>query len=109
MSFTISVVIILIGIIVVNNGSNNKITGKWITENGQTIEFLSDGTIHRGGYDSLHADTYGITDKGYLKWGAYDAAWIAYRYTYWDIEISGNYLTLISRNNSDYKLELKRE
>lgn len=102
-SLTVVIVIALIAILVINSGSNIKrdILGKWVTEKGETIEFLSDGSIHRDGYDDLNADTYEIMDEGYLKWGEYSAAWIEYKYTYWDVKISGNEMTLTERDNKD--------
>ena len=59
--------------------------------------------------DNLYTDTYEIMDEGYLKWGTYDSAWIDYKYTYWDIKINGNHLTLTSRNNPDNVIELTKE
>ena len=110
LSLTIVIVIVFIASMFLKNDSGNNIIGRWHSENGRVIEFLSDGTIHTGdGYDSLHADTYEIMDEGYLKWGKYDTAWISYRYTYWDIEINGNHLTLTSKDNPEHIIELTRE
>lgn len=110
---SISIVLIIIVIFTLVSLFHQKenrvnITGRWINENGNYIEFLSDGTIHKNGYDSLHADTYEIMEEGYLKWGSYDTAWVTYRYTYWDININGSHLILTQRN-SNTVIELTKE
>lgn len=105
-------VIVIVAIIAFFSLRSSKINivGAWITDDGERIEFLSDGTLHEGDYyDNLYADTYEIMDEGYLKWGTYDSAWIDYKYTYWDIKINGNHLTLTSRNNPDNVIELTKE
>lgn len=90
--------------------SKINIVGTWVTDKGEKIEFLSDGTVHEGdNYDNLNADTYEIMDEGYLKWGKYDAGWIEYRYTYWDIKLNGNHLTLTKRDNPNNVIELTKE
>lgn len=110
-SITIGVIIIVAIIAFISlRSSKINIIGTWITDDGERIEFLSDGTFHEGDYyDNLYADTYEIMDEGYLKIGKYDASWIQYRYTYWDIEISGNQLTLIMRDNPDNVINLTKE
>lgn len=107
----IAVAVVLVIIIALFATKKNKvdITGRWLTEEGGSIEFLSDGTFHEDGYDSLYADTYEIMDEGYLKWGRYDASWIDYRYSYWDLELKGKNMTLTSRANPDYSMQLFRE
>ena len=109
---TISIVIVAVAVILLLSIFLNRkpsIIGRWVTDDGKHIEFLSDGTVHKNGYDSLYADTYEVMDEGYLKWGEYDSAWIQYRYTYWDISINGNHMTLTNRNNSNYTIELTKE
>lgn len=111
-SIAIGVIIIVVGIAVffMLRSSKTDIVGKWVTEDGETIEFLSDGTLHEGGsYDSLNADTYEIIDDEYLKWGKYSASWIEYKYTYWNIKISGKHLTLTMRDNPENVIELTKE
>ena len=109
-SVSIGVIVVVAVILIVTRSGSQKtnITGRWITSDGETVEFLSDGTIHQNGYDSLYPDTYEIMEEGYLKWGQYDAGWIEYRYTYWDVNIEGNHLTLTMRNNPDYVIELTK-
>ena len=94
-----------------NNKNKINIAGTWVDHEGKRIEFLSDGTIHteKDRYDSLHADTYEIMDEGYLKWGQYDAGWIAYSYTYWNIKINGKHMTLTMKDNPNYIIELTKE
>lgn len=110
-SITIGIaIIVVIFVFCILRSSKTNIVGKWKTDDGKVVEFLSDGTLHEGGsYDSLNADTYEIIDEGYLKLGQYDAAWIQYRYTYWDINISGNKMTLTLRNNPNKIIELTKE
>ena len=92
------------------HSSKTNIVGTWITDDGEIIEFLSDGTLHEGGhYDSLYADTYEIMDEGYLKWGEYSESWIEYKYTYWNIAISENSLTLTKRDEPTRVIELAKQ
>ena len=57
----------------------------------------------------MFPDVYEILDEGYLKIGEYDAGWIAYEYTYWEIEIRGNHMTLTRKENPEIQIELTRE
>lgn len=107
-SVTIVLALVAVVVVILLN-RKESIIGSWVTEDGERIEFLSDGTIHEEGYDSLNADTYEIMKEGYLKWGKYDASWIEYRYTYWDIDINGKHMTLTMRDNPDYYLKLTRD
>lgn len=104
---TVVIVAVFIFGFYINNKTN--ICGVWTTSSGDVLEFLSDGTILETGHSNMHPDTYVITDEGYLKLGHYDASWIEYHYTYWDIEINGNTMKLISRDNPNSIIELKKE
>ena len=108
-SLTIMIAFVLVIAFMINKMITKDIAGSWVTEDGTVIEFLSDGTVHEDGYESLYADIYEIMDEGYLKWGKYDASWIEYRYTYWDIEINGNNMILTMRNNPDNTISLTRQ
>lgn len=110
-SISVGVAIVFIVVIALINFSKPvDITGAWLSDDGNRIEFMSDGTLQEGDYyDDLHADTYEIMDEGCLKWGKYDAGWVAYSYTYWDISLKGKKLTLTKRDNPDYVIELTRE
>ncbi len=106
------VVIVIAGIFHITRGDvEEKILGKWVTDEGDSMEFISDGTVRRDGDGSrsMFPDVYEILDEGYLKIGEYDAGWIAYEYTYWEIEIRGNHMTLTRKENPEIQIELTRE
>lgn len=99
LTVTISLLVILVMVIVVGNGGNKtSVLGRWVTDDGQYIEFLSDGTLSTDIFSmrsESNPDTYEIMKKeGYLKWGRYDPSMIQYDYTYWNINIVGNKMTL---------------
>lgn len=102
--------ILLAGVIfLLTMNAKPNIVGVWETENGNRIEFLSDGTFHEEGhYTDLNANTYEITDEGYLKMGEYDAGWLQYRYVYADMEIKGKTMTLTRRDYPDETVQLTK-
>lgn len=108
-SIAVGIVLIVIAIFALTHFHKESIVGRWIDDNGESIEFLSDGTIHENGYDDLYADTYEIMEEGYLKWGKYSAGWMDYEYTYWDIDLKGNHMTLTQRDHSNRVISLTKE
>lgn len=108
-SITVCILLLVAVTILFNLFNKKDITGRWIDEDGDYFEFLSDGTIHQNGDDGLYFDTYEITDEGYLKWGKYSAGLIDYKYKYWIISISGDKMTLTEKENPKYSMVLQRE
>lgn len=98
---------LLMLMLLVGCGSSD-ITGSW-TYKGEVVEFLSDGTLFYDGCSDMHPPVYEITDEGYLKIGKYDYAWIAYEYTYFIVDISGNTLTLTDKTNANRVYVLERQ
>jgi len=91
-------------------GGNVNVLGKWVTDDGKYIEFLSDGTMETDiRYSKKNPCTYEILPDGYLKWGIYDPAWIQYSYDYWKIEIKGKKMVLTSKDKPDKIIELSKE
>lgn len=105
-----TIVVIVIIFIFLHSPKKYNITGVWTTTDGEQIEFMSDGTLQEGDYyTSLYADTYEIMDEGYLKWGKYDTSWIEYKYTYWNISLKGDKLTLTRRDDPEEIIELTKK
>ena len=80
-----------------------------MTDDGEAVEFMSDGTVHMVGDSSMHPATYEIMKEGYIKFGEYDGGWLTYRYTYWDVEIKGNRMTWTKRDNPDRQISFTKE
>lgn len=107
---SIFVIMIIIGIFFFGRNNKPNIAGTWITDEGTIIEFMSDGTMHEeNSHTSLYADTWELMDEGYLKLGTYDTAWIAYRYSYWEVDFGGNKMTLTNRDNAEISISLTKK
>ncbi len=106
---SISIVLVVVIALIINSGHKQSVIGKWYSDDGISIEFLSDGTlIYNDDYTHSHPDIYEVIDDEYLKIGEYNAAWIEYRYTYWNYDFKSSTLILTSKDNPDDIIRLTK-
>lgn len=111
LTLSISVVIICILITIFSNSDSKGISilGKWVTSDGEYIEFLSDGIMNTNIHKTYgNPDTYELLEEGYLKWGIYDAGWIQYDYTYWTVDMDGDRMTLTFKDDNTRRIILNK-
>jgi len=104
----------IVALVIVFSGGNGgkNIVGTWTTVGGSYIEFLADGTMKtnvRYSDDRIRPNTYEVLSDGSLKWGRYDGAWLQYFYDYWELDVRGNNMTLISKDNPDEIISLTKQ
>jgi len=106
----IAVALAIIAIVWLSGDDKSKIVGTWATDDGKYIEFLVDGTIKTDmHYVEINPNTYEILSDGSLKWGEYDAGWIQYFYSYWDLDVSGKNMTLTSKDDPTEIIKLTKQ
>lgn len=111
-TLSITIIVVLVALLIMSRTDSlgkKNILGTWSCDDGY-VEFLSDGTLSTNLHSvSVKADTYELLEEGYLKWGRYDASWLQFEYTYWEVELSDNQLTLTMKDNPDASITLTKQ
>lgn len=110
---TVVIVVVMITsfLFLINRKDSVSLLGRWETEEGHYVNFISDGTMDTDlHYVWDNPDTYEILEEGYLKWGKYIPTMVQYKYTYWEITMDGkDIMVLTSREDSSNIIRLIRK